>query len=315
MSKQGLWGWPKSAVRSGIVCMLACIFLTIVIETAPSVNDETGAKEPAGEADRKDLGIYSCSDLEPLFLRYHAYYAKAHPDLNLIVSVATNDHAAEALRLSKDLVGKAEIVGMTRSLTAEEFKSCVDAGVLPMAHLVAYDALAIVVHASNPTKQITVEQLRAIYRGKIGNWKELGGPDAQIQRFGLYGGRQEGGGFEEHVVGRFEQARDVEIIHERETMVERIRQSPLGIGYVRAQMFLEMKDFPKEVKVLEVKGVALTRESVRSGSYVIAWPVFLYTNGYPALGSDLHRVVTLHLSKEGQSLVEASGYCAVTSYR
>ena len=98
-------------------------------------------------------------------------------------------------------------------------------------------------------------------------------------------------------------------------MIDRVQRSPQGIGFVRAQTVFQMKELPKEVKLLDVQGVALTRDSVRVGSYPLAWPVFFYTNGYPAWGSDLHKLVTLHLSKEGQSMVEASGYCAITSYK
>ena len=40
--------------------------------------------------------------------------------------------------------------------------------------IVAYDALAVVVHPSNPVKQLTRQQLEDIFRGKITNWKQVG---------------------------------------------------------------------------------------------------------------------------------------------
>ena len=42
---------------------------------------------------------------------------------------------------------------------------------------IAYDALAVVVHPSNPVKQLTRRQLEDIFRGKITNWKQVGGDD------------------------------------------------------------------------------------------------------------------------------------------
>ena len=45
---------------------------------------------------------------------------------------------------------------------------------------VAYDALAVVVHPSNPVKQLTRRQLEDIFRGKITNWKQVGGDDRKI---------------------------------------------------------------------------------------------------------------------------------------
>ena len=48
---------------------------------------------------------------------------------------------------------------------------------------VAWDALVVIVHKENPVNSITSEQLKAIYLGKITNWKELGGPDAKIELY------------------------------------------------------------------------------------------------------------------------------------
>jgi phosphate transport system substrate-binding protein len=53
---------------------------------------------------------------------------------------------------------------------------------------------------------------------------------------------------------------------------------------------------------------------VASGVYPIARPLFVFTNGYPKLGSHLHAFVTLHLTEKGQEMVEAAGYVPVTSY-
>ena len=45
---------------------------------------------------------------------------------------------------------------------------------------IAYDALAVVVHPSNPVKQLTRQQLEDIFRGKITNWQQVGGDDRKI---------------------------------------------------------------------------------------------------------------------------------------
>ena len=50
-------------------------------------------------------------------------------------------------------------------------------------HPVAWDALAIITHKENPIDNYTMEQLKAIYTGKIKNWKTLGGPDAPVHLY------------------------------------------------------------------------------------------------------------------------------------
>ena len=50
-------------------------------------------------------------------------------------------------------------------------------------HPVAWDALAVIVHPDNPIKNITTQQIRDVYLGKIKNWKQLGGKNAPIHLY------------------------------------------------------------------------------------------------------------------------------------
>ena len=45
------------------------------------------------------------------------------------------------------------------------------------------DALVFIVNEENPVQSLTQQQLRDIYAGKITNWKEVGGADAEIVAF------------------------------------------------------------------------------------------------------------------------------------
>jgi phosphate transport system substrate-binding protein len=69
------------------------------------------------------------------------------------------------------------------------------------------------------------------------------------------------------------------------------------------------------VKGLEINGIFPSPETVKSGRYPIARPLFMFTNGYPELGSHLHAFVALHLTPQGEEIVEAAGFIPVTNYR
>ena len=89
---------------------------------------------------------------------------------------------------------------------------------------------------------------------------------------------------------------------------QRVQSTPNAIGYAG----LGFVD--KTVKALKINGIYPSTETVQSGEYPIARPLFMYTNGYPKLGSPLYQFVTIHLSEDGQEMVEEIGFVPVTAY-
>ena len=88
----------------------------------------------------------------------------------------------------------------------------------------------------------------------------------------------------------------------------RIQSTPAAIGYAG----LGFVD--KTVKALEINGVFPTPDTVTTGEYPISRPLFMFTNGYPKLGSNTHAFVTLYLSEKGQEIIEDIGFVPVTKY-
>jgi len=91
-------------------------------------------------------------------------------------------------------------------------------------------------------------------------------------------------------------------------MHARVSTTAGAVGYVGLG-FVDGK-----VRALKIDGVMPTRRTVASGQYPISRPLFLFTNGYPKLGSLLHAFVTFHLSEKGQEIIEAKGFVPITNY-
>ena len=65
---------------------------------------------------------------------------------------------------------------------------------------------------------------------------------------------------------------------------------------------------------LKVDGVMPSRSTIAKGIYPVSRPLYLFTNGYPKLGSMTHLFCTFHLTEDGQEIVEAKGFVPVTDY-
>ena len=97
-----------------------------------------------------------------------------------LVSATGDDSAFQAL------LDKEATIGMSaRRITKNEARALRAAGAGSMVsptqeRIIAVDSMVIVTHASNPVEEVTKEQLRDIFSGKIRNWSQLGGPDKEI---------------------------------------------------------------------------------------------------------------------------------------
>ena len=65
---------------------------------------------------------------------------------------------------------------------------------------IAKDGLAVIVNASNPVTDLSLEQVRAVYTNEITDWGELGGADAKIHVITREEGSGTRGAFEELVM-------------------------------------------------------------------------------------------------------------------
>lgn len=247
----------------------------------------------------------------PIAKAFAEYYMAKNKGVNVTVNESGSGNGAKSL-----INGVCDIANMSRFMKEKEFVAAVDGGVMPVAHVVAMDGLPVIVHPSNPVKALTVEQVRDIYTGKITNWNAVGGPDRTI----VVVSRDTNS-------GTYETFHNLVMTHKvnGEKVKEKIKDGSEYVGSnggVRARVqttpsaigFAGLGFIDKTVKALEINGVYPTAGSVSSGRYAISRPLYMFTNGYPKLGSHIHAFTTLHLSEKGQEIVEDIGFVPVTEY-
>lgn len=239
----------------------------------------------------------------PLGKAFAEYFMAANPSINITVSESGSGNGAKSL-----INQTCDVAAMSRPMKESEFKAAADKGLQPVAHVVALDGLPILVHPSNPVQDLTVEQVRNIFLGKISNWSQVGGPDRKIVTISRDTNSGTYETFEELVMNQQKIHENCEYVGSNGAIRQRVQSTPAAIGYAG----LGFVD--KTVKALKINGIYPSAETAQTGEYPIARPLFMYTNGYPKLGSPLYRFITTYLTEDGQEMVEEIGFVPVTSY-
>jgi len=170
--------------------------------------------------------------------------------------------------------------------------------------VIARDGIAIVAHPDVPVSDLTVEQVRDIFSGKITNWKDLGGDDQNI----IVASREEGSGtraaFEEMVMGEDALIAASAILQASNGAIRTtVSTTPYSIAY------LSFGYLDDTVKSISIDGVAPTEPNAADGSYPIVRPLNMLTNGEPA--GMVKAFLDFILSEAGQKLVVEDGYIPV----
>ena len=145
---------------------------------------------------------------------------------------------------------------------------------------VAWDALVFIVHKSNPLNSISLDEVRAIYAGKITNWKELKGRDEPIKL--LISDPRKG------LSGIESSAKEMIFLGARKLLRESIKSSNLvsvASTGIAEQMILKIPEGfaisgftsarKRDVKILKVGGVSPDKKNISSGKYKLRRPLFI----------------------------------------
>lgn len=136
--------------------------------------------------------------------------------------------------------------------------------------VLALDGISIVVNPENPVSDLTIEQIADIYTGKITNWSEVGGKDAEIVLIGREAGSGTRDGFES-ITKTQEKCQYRQELTSTGDVVTTVAGNPDAIGYA------SMASVNDKVKQLTVGGVEANEQTVKDGSYKVQRPFELIT--------------------------------------
>lgn len=128
--------------------------------------------------------------------------------------------------------------------------------------VVAIDGIAVIVNNENTVADLTIEQIAAVYKGEITNWKELGGADAPIVLIGREAASGTRDGFES-ITGTEDLCKYSQELTSTGDVVQTVSSNPNAIGYA------SLASVGDSVKAIKVEGITPTTETIQNGKYKI----------------------------------------------
>lgn len=156
-------------------------------------------------------------------------------------------------------------------------------------HPVAREPLLIIVNQANPVNDIAIEKVRAIFRGEIRNWKEVGGEDRPIVLVLRPHCPQRPGHWKTIVPSVEEFRKDRIDVKAEAEVVQGVSDFVHGIGNIGSTWIFEERH---KVKTVTVSGIAPTADNLRTGKYPFFQEQSIVTHGTmsPALAGMIREV-------------------------
>jgi phosphate transport system substrate-binding protein len=288
--------------RIGPVLLLLILF-PLLAACGPAA-EEGGRTEPGGVISIQNKGSDTMVNLA---LAWAETYAQIMPEVQVAVTGGGSGTGIASL-----INGTVDMANASRQIKAEERSEAEANGIEPVEHVVAGDAIAIVVHPTNPVQGLTIAQLSDIYSGKITNWRVVGGEDRPIVLLS----RESNSGthvfFLEQVVRRGDKndktlfSPDTLLMPSSEGISAEVRQNPNAIGYDGLGYVTPDQKVLGVAPAADEPYVMPTVETVKDGSYPIARGLYIYTAGEPE--GAVEEYLTWILGPEGQAIVQELGF-------
>ena len=170
---------------------------------------------------------------------------------------------------------------------------------------VAWDALVMIVHKDNPVDNVTIDQMRKIFKGQITNWKTLGGKDAPIELY-VRKGKISGVGrtlrelmfynYEEEFVAKY-------VVEESATLEKDMVTNPNGVGVTGVSSARKLKGV---AKILKLDGKEASYDNIRTGQYLLYRPLYIVTN-LQEKDPEVKKFVSFVAGDEGKQIMRSVG--------
>ncbi len=263
-----------------------------------------GTDAATGDALSGTVNCSGATSFQKLVEAAAANFMDANPDVTIAITGGGSGQGLSDVKDGKAQIGRSDVF-------AEEKLDAADAKKLE-DHTVAVVGMGPIVNSKVDVDDLTTEQLKGIFTGKITDWKEVGGTAGKIQVIERKAGSGTRATFEAAVLGGEKAPDDFAPVAEEDssgTVVDKIQQTEGAISYLAFSYYDDTK-----FKALKVDGVDPTKANVESGKFNI----WAYEHMYTAADADAatKAFVEYMLGDDVQgSLVEKEGFIPMSGMK
>jgi phosphate transport system substrate-binding protein len=273
-------------------------FSASVVGALISVLTLTGLSTASWAApDAKKLVLTGSSTVAPVAAEIAKRFESLNPGIRVDVQSGGSGRGVSDAR-----DGLADIGLVSRNLNPEEsdltqFK-------------IAQDGITVIVHSTNPVKVLSADQIKAIYTGKIKNWKDLGGKDAPITVVNKAEGRSTLELFLKYFGLKNSDIKPQIVIGDNVQGIKTVSGNPNAIGYVSIGAAEAEAKQGATLKLLPMDGIVASVATVKNGQFPISRPLMLVTKGAPV--GLKKQFIEFAQSKKVSDLVEGQYFVPAT---
>lgn len=256
-----------------------------------SDSSSSSSKEVSG-----NITAVGSTALQPLVEAAAEQYMNENPGVQITVQGGGSGQGITQIAQGAVQIGDSDVFAEEKLENKDDAKKLKD-------NKVAVVGMGPVVHPDVKVDNLTIDQLKGIFTGKVTNWKEVGGDDKEIVVINRAAGSGTRATFENAVLGGDKVPEDFKPQEQDSsgTVVKMVAQTPNSISY------LAFSYFSDDVKALKVGGVEPKDKNVETND----WTIWAYEHMYTAAKPDAATAdfIKYMLSDDVQgTLVKKTGY-------
>ncbi len=267
-----------------IITIAAAFTLAVGALTGCGAGDSTSPKSDGSQTVATD----GSTSMEKVIGFLSEAYMAEHGDIKVTFNPTGSSSGIQAVA-----EGRCDIGLASRDLKEEETKEL-------QGTIVAIDGIGIIINSGNPVTDLTIEQISAIYTGKVTNWKEVGGSDAPIVCIGREAASGTRDGFET-VTDTKDKCQYSQELTSTGDVVQTVSSNPNAIGYA------SVASVNDTVKIVSVEGVTPTTKTIQDGEYKVQRNFVLVTKKDVSLSKAAQEFFDFATSSQADSLIAESG--------